>query len=104
MDIPSMSKSIRRIVVLQQDSAGNTVPVLLYRRSRSGKKGTRGFKIVERATRRMMEAQRSGADKYLSRHEKSNAKRRDGWIRDLPLNVVRAGEKMRKSLKLPVLP
>jgi hypothetical protein len=103
MDIP-VGKSIRRISVMQRDPAGNIVPVVVYRRRRSKKKGTRGFKGFEKATRRMMEAQRSAADSYLSRHNKSNSKRRDGWIRDFPVNVVRAGETMRKSLKLPILP
>lgn len=68
------------------------------------KKGTRGFRIFERATRRIMKAQRSAADSYLSRHDKSNTKRRDGWIRDLPINVARAGEKVQRALKLPLLP
>jgi hypothetical protein len=104
MDNPALSKSIRRIVALQRDPAGHVVPVVMYERTRNKKKGTRGFKMIERTTRRIMEAQRSAADSYLSRHNKSNAKRRDGWIRDLPVNVVRAGEKARKTLKLPMLP
>ena len=104
MDIQGVSKSIRRISVLQRDPAGNIVPVVLYQRSRSKKKGTRGFSIFERATRRVMKAQRSAADSYLSRHDQSNKKRRDGWLRDLPTNVVRAGENVRKELKLPLLP
>ncbi len=104
MDIANVSKSVRRISVLQRDSDGNMVPVVVYRRSQSRKKGTRGFRLFERATRRLMEAQRSGADSYLSRHAKSNAKRQDGWVRDLPVNVMRAGEKLRQALKLPLLP
>ena len=102
--MPNVSKSIRRITVLQTDPSGNIAPVVVYRRGRSKKKGTRGFKIVERATRRIMEAQRSAADSYLSRHEKSNVKRRDGWIRDFPLNVVRAGNRGQRALKLRLLP
>lgn len=104
MDIANVSKSVRRISILQRDSAGNTVPVVLYRRTRSKKKGTRAFRIVERATRRIMKAQRNASTSYLSRHDKSNTKRRDGWVRDLPLNVVRAGDKVRRALKLPILP
>ena len=105
MDIQGVSKSSRRIAVLQRDPSGNIVPVVVYRRGRSKKKkGTRGFRVFERATHRIMKAQRSAADSYLSRHDKSNTKRRDGWIRDLPVNVVRAGEKVRRALKLPLLP
>jgi hypothetical protein len=104
MDMPRLSKSIRRITVLQTDPSGHLAPVVVFRRGRSRKKGTRGFRIFERGTRRVMKAQRRAAGSYLSRHDKSNTKRRDGWIRDLPLNVVRAGQKMRKSLKLPLLP
>jgi hypothetical protein len=100
MDIPGVSTSIRRIAVLQREPSGNIVPVVEYRRGRSTKKGIRGFRIFERATCRIVEAQRSAADSYLSRHDKFDVKRRDGWIRDLPLDVVRAGEKARRSLKL----
>lgn len=104
MDIPGVSKSIRRIYVLQRDPSGKIVPLVVYRRPRSKKKGTRAFKPFERATRRIMKAQRNAADSYLSRHDKSNTKRRDGWVRDLPVNVVRAGEKVRRALKLPLMP
>ncbi len=104
MDIANVSKSIRRISVLQRDPSGAVTPVVLYQRSRSKKKGTRGFVVLERATRRIMKAQRSAADSYLSRHDQSNRKRRDGWIRDLPINVARAGEHVRKELKLPLMP
>ena len=104
MDIAEVSKSIRRISILQRDLAGNIVPVVLYRRSRSKKKGTRGFSVLERATRRIMKAQRSTADSYLSRHDQSNKKRPDGWIRDFPINVARAAENARKELKLPLMP
>jgi len=102
--MPALSKSIRQIAVLQRDPSGHVVPVVVYRRGRSTKKGTRGFSMFERATRRIMKAQRSAADSYLSRHEKSNTKRRDGWIRDLPLNLVRSGEKGRQALKMRIFP
>ncbi len=104
MDIANVDKSVRRISVLHRDSEGNLVPKVVYQRARTKKKGTRGFSMFEKATRRVMEAQRSGADSYLSRHAKSNAKRRDGWVRDFPINIMRAGEKVRDALKLPLMP
>jgi hypothetical protein len=58
------------------------------------------FKAAERATRRMMEAQQKTADRYLSRHKKSNRKKKDGWLRDLTVNTVRAQNRGAKALKL----
>jgi hypothetical protein len=99
MDIPRVSDSVRRITVLRKDASGVVVPVTLYQRSAS-KKGTRGFRMFERATRRLMEAQAKGAQSYLSRHNKSNEKKKDGWLRDFNLNLIRASRKGTKALKL----
>jgi hypothetical protein len=103
MNIPKVSSSVRRITLLQTDASG-TKPVVLYQRggSRKKKRGTQPFRYLDRVTRRIAEAQAKSAQSYLSRHEKSNEKR-DGWVRDLPVNVARASQKGVKALQLPRL-
>jgi Family of unknown function (DUF6312) len=100
MENPRLSGSINRITVLRQDPSGFTVPVVVYRRGSRGKKGSRTFKAAEKSTRRRAKAQRKTAANYLMRHDKSNRKKKDGWIRDLFVNTVRADSKGIKALKL----
>ena len=41
----------------------------------------------------------AGGNSYLARHNKSNRKRKDGWVRDYALNVLRASRKTRRQSK-----
>jgi hypothetical protein len=100
MENPRLSGSINRITVMRKDPTGFTVPVVVYKRGKKSKKGSRTFKSAEKATRRMAKAQRKTAADYLQRHAKSNRKKKDGWVRDWFVNTVRADNKGAKALKL----
>jgi hypothetical protein len=99
MDIPRVSSSVRRITVLEKDASGHLRPVMVYKRGTSKKKGTWPIRYFERLTRRVVDAQTKAEQSYLSRHDRSNRKK-DGWARDLPVNVIRASQKGTKALKL----
>jgi hypothetical protein len=100
MDILRVSPSVRRITILQRDGNGHTVPVVMYERKSKKKRGSGVFRPIERATRRVVDAQRRAAESYLSRHDRSNEKRKDGWIRDFPINTVRAMRRGNRALKI----
>jgi hypothetical protein len=100
MENPRLSKSVRRITMLRKDASGNTAPVVVYKKERKRKKGTKAFKFAERATRRMVEAQQKAADRYLEKHNRSNSKKKDGWITDYAVNTARATNRGLKALKL----
>jgi hypothetical protein len=100
MDIPRVSSSVRRITVLQKDDSGHLRPVTVYRRGASKKKGTQPYRYFERIARRVADAQAKGAQRYLLRHDRSNQKEKDGWVRDFNVNVLRASQKGTKALKL----
>ncbi|AGP33719.1 hypothetical protein SCE1572_03935 [Sorangium cellulosum So0157-2] len=57
----------------------------------------------------MAHAQLAASQAYLSRHERSTQKRRDGWALDLTPNVIRAMRtgakqvKLRRLVRIPVL-
>jgi Family of unknown function (DUF6312) len=86
---------VRRIVVVGSDGQGR----LLYEReTRKRKKGSPGLRQVEKLIRRGIKATQTGSDRYLERHQRSNEKRRDGWLRDLALNVAKANRKGVKVL------
>ena len=93
MDLPRLSKQIKRITVFERDAAGSLRPVVVFNRRRSKKKQTRALKPVERLVRTMSDGNDSFASNYARRHRKSNRKNRNGWLRDLPLNLSRAATK-----------
>ena len=96
-----MPGSIRSIVMLQAGPLGQVEPTEIYRGEGRGKrKGTRLLRPVDRAVRRLARAQEAMAETYLERHERSNEKKRDGWLRDLGNNVYRASRRGQKELKI----
>ncbi|MND02378.1 hypothetical protein D3C83_217430 [compost metagenome] len=54
---------------------------------------------VERVIRSLAETSDSATGTYLRRHKKSNRKRKDGWVRDVPGNFVKAGRTGIKELR-----
>ena len=99
MDMPRLSKSVRQITVLQRDQTGAIAPVVVFKRRRGKKKSTRFVRPLEKITRSLAEASDAATGTYLKRHKKSNRKRRDGWVRDVPTNVVKANRKAMKEIR-----
>lgn len=90
-------KSVRRVVRLGEDG-----PVVLHSRKKDKKKKqTWILEPIEKAGRRVAKAYRAGADSYLSRHDRSNRKNKDGWLRDYPKNAMKAARTGAKKLKVP---
>src|SRR5262249_8395100 len=93
MDTLRLAKSIRRITVVQTDPSGVSVPVVVFKRDPGKKKGSRGLRPLERAARAIADAGDATAGAYVRRHKRSNRKYRDGWLREMPYNVLRATRK-----------
>ncbi len=98
MDIPRLSKSVRRVTVLKADGRNGVEAVTIFKQGRKKKKGTRVLRPLERLARTVAKSSDAGASTYLSRYRKSSRKRRDGWIRDMPVNSMRAASKALKEL------
>ena len=98
MDMPRLSKSIRRVTVLKSDGRDGIQAVTIFKQRRKRKKGTAAFRPLERLARTLAKATDASAGTYLRRYKKSNRKRRDGWIRDMPINSMRASRKALKEL------
>ena|SRR5215471_9915687 len=101
MSTSPLSKSVRSIVVLTRDSSGVTVPVTIYEKAGlKKKKGSRLLRPFETATRQLADAAERYTQSYSDRHRESNRKKRDGWLRDLNVNVARAAGKGAKRVKI----
>jgi hypothetical protein len=95
-----LTKGVRRVTKIERDASGNVTPVTVYRaKKKKRKKSSWGLRTLDKGTRRLARAQSSASDSYLSRHERSS-KKKDGWATDLPKNVLRAGRKGSKKLKI----
>jgi Family of unknown function (DUF6312) len=104
MQAPRLSKIASRVILLQTNPAGDVVPVTLFQKNRKKKKSTRGLRGAEVVTKRMADALTASADSFASRFRKSRQRKRDGWLRDMPRNVLEALDSGRKELGLNRLP
>jgi len=101
MRIPRLNRSVVKVIQLEKDASGKVNPVVLYERDDRKKKKSSGLlRPFEKAARRAASATEAFSQSYLSRHDRSNRKNRDGWIRDVIPNVVKAENKGKKKLRL----
>lgn len=99
-----LPKFIKSITVLHADSGqsenseGERVVVKAKRKRKKQSKGL--IRIWERIVRQTAKSAAKTAETYEDRHERSNRKRRDGWLRDYSYNMLRAGWRGRRAFKL----
>jgi hypothetical protein len=78
-------------------SAASTTSTGAPVKKRGSTKATRRARDIEKRVSKSMdrisEAAKKGVDKYMKRRDKSDSKRKDGALIDLPENVVRSGAK-----------
>lgn len=101
-----LPKSVKRITILKAngDEPGVALGRVVVKKKRKKKRQSKGLvRIYERAARGLARSNRKSADAYLSRHRRSNKKRRDGWLRDWSYNWTRANRKGGKAFKLSKL-
>jgi hypothetical protein len=100
MKIARINDSVLKVVRLEKDAHGNPAPVVLYKKKSKRKKMTSGLRPLEKLVRRVAKAESTYADAYVQKHNRSNEKRRDGWLVDLIPNLARAENKGEKKLRL----
>ena len=96
------SKGVRKVISVETDSEGTRTVTTMYRKRKPKKRSNYGS--VERVVRAAGTSVRTLGDDYLTRHDKSNRSKADGWFRDLPYNVLRASRKASKKLQLLPIP
>jgi hypothetical protein len=84
---------IKRVTVIRRDGHGQIVSRDAYEGERKTKKQSKALRPVEREVRKVLEFQSDVIHNYLGRHRRSNEKRRNGWLSDMPSNMIRAVRK-----------
>jgi hypothetical protein len=102
-----MMELIRRITVLKR-SGKATEATTVYREPRRRRKGSALISPIEHAARRLVRAQIAWGQEALRRHNRSNRRRRNGWLLDVPVNLAESGRKAfneaRKAVPFRLLP
>jgi hypothetical protein len=96
-----MIKGVRRITVFAPDESGDLGVVAEYGKTKGGgrRRRSRLLKVPERNMRKVNAAARAFIDELDTRHERSTRKKKDGWLRDSPKNVMKANRKALKKLQ-----
>lgn len=95
-----LGKVVKRVTILASDDASQSYSTVVYKRKRKTKKGSPGLRNLEKMTRNVMDAQSTQLDRYISRHKRSNRKRKNGWLRDMGSNMMSASSKGMKKLRV----
>lgn len=99
---------VNRITVLER--SGDTVEaVTVHQEPRKRRKVSAWTSPIERAARRLVRAQVVFGQEVLRRHNRSNRRRRDGWLLEAPANLIESGrkafnEEVRKGVPFILLP
>jgi hypothetical protein len=91
--------SIKGIIIVEPVANGDAKVTEVYKPEGKGKRGSRRVRPLEKMARRLAEAQQIMVNDYLARHERSNEKKKDGWLRDMGNNVFKAVSKGGKKFK-----
>jgi hypothetical protein len=91
--------TVQRVTVVESVPGGGARSATVYRKS-GRKRVSRRLRPLERILRHVAEAQQAMASSYLDRHNDSNRRKRDGFLKDLGDNVFRAMRRGNKKLRL----
>ena len=90
-----MAKFVARITAVPLEDGQ---PQRVYEASKSKRKVSRWLRPMEKGHRRLLAALAAWGTTLEDRHARSNRKRKNGWLRDAPVNVLRAQRKAAKKL------
>jgi uncharacterized protein DUF6312 len=101
---------VRRVTVVRRRGDERVAETVYDKRARKGRrKGSLWARPLERAARRLAEAQLIYAKEVLRRHDEANRNERDGWLREAPSIVSEANRRAynqagRKAVPFKILP
>jgi Family of unknown function (DUF6312) len=90
---------VRSITILKRDENGDLARTAVYRNAPRKKKGTKALRPIEKFVRKLGRAQATAISVYNARHDRSNRKKKNGWLRDLIPNLMKTRKRASKSFK-----
>ena len=95
-----MAHEAKRVTILDRSADGTLSVKAATAAAKPKKKTIKGLGLIEKIVRTGTEVGTATGESYLARHRKSNGNKKSGWIKDAPANVVRAGFKGIKKIKI----
>jgi len=92
-----MPKIARKITLVPLD--GSTAPRVLFSKPDKSKRGSPWLRPLEKIEHRLLLANQAGAEELLRRHERSNDRKRDGWITNAGTNVYKAAREAYRTYR-----
>jgi hypothetical protein len=89
-----LDKAVQKVSIVRS----NGEVVVVHSGKKKKKKQSKELKPLERMTRRFNDANLASAKSLSSSHRKSNSKKKDGWLRDMPKNISKAADKAADEL------
>jgi hypothetical protein len=95
-------KGVKRVTILRKQP-GEEQPrseVVFRAKKSSRKRQSASLSWLESFVNEAARATSTGVNTYVERHSRSNRKRRDGWLRDLPDNLWVATSKGKRRFRI----
>ena len=93
-----MARFVRRITKVPMNGSPGNVQEIYKKKRKKKRKVSSWLKPIEKTQRKFLEAADKYSSEVLQRHNRSNRKRRDGWLDDIIVNQTRAVRKAYKKL------
>jgi len=103
-----MDPLVKRVVVIQRSSDEPHAVAVFEQPRKKRRKVSVWTRPLERAARRLIQAEVVFGQEFLRRGEESTRRRRDGWLLEAPANISESGRKAyneaRKAVPFGILP
>jgi len=96
-----LEKGVKRVTVIASPASNTRSPVesvIVVRVEKNRKRQSKSLRGLEKLARRGAAATAGYADTYLAHHDRSNRRKRNGWLRELGVNLWRAQRAASKKL------
>lgn len=87
---PKFSKEVQQIIRLEPSASGGYTPKVIYKKETKKRKGSQFVQPMEKLFRKAIRANNRLTSDYLDRHDRSNVKKKDGWLRDMNSNLTKS--------------
>lgn len=102
IDRPSKRYTTVQKVMKIERGADGVVTRTILSEKQSKRRVSKRWRGVDKTLRRIGRAQRAAATEYLDRHERANERKKNGAIKKLPKNLMKAQRKGMKQLKIKI--
>jgi len=104
-----MDKLVSRVTVIQRSGDDRQATTVFHKpKKKGGPKSSSWARPLERAARRLVQANITFGQELLRRHDEASRRRRDGWLTEGPENIKEASRKayneVRKGVPFRLLP